>query len=162
MITKELQQFIEILGLKEGDDKILYAISLIGAGFVEDEFILEKENIYDEYYQFYTKGVSFLFDHKYIKAVFFFLKKNNDFMPCEIELIKGINNKSTKNSVTSILGQPSLVSDKKLNISWIKYVYDKYSLHFEFNLDTKLLQLITLQNKQNKELKIYQKEWCKK
>jgi len=145
MITEELKQFIKILGSKEGDNIILDAIALIGAGFVPDEFI--AENFYYDYYQFYTKGVLFIFDHKYLNTVMFHFTKNEGYSLCKIKLVKEIGANSTRNDVISLLGQPSLVNDKNLNLSWIKFNYDNYSLHFEFNINTSFLQKITLQGK---------------
>jgi hypothetical protein len=141
-ITKNLMQFVSILGCKQGDSKILDAIALIGEGFVLDKFAVEE--IDEVFFQFYTKGISFIFDHDCLNTIMFFIAKHSGYTPCNIQLLKDVDVNSTIDDIVSAFGQPSLQGDFSLNFFWIKYDYKTYSIHYEFNPDTKLLEKITL------------------
>lgn len=134
----DIKVFVESIGLKIPDTKIIDAVVIVASDFEISETNFGGENI--EYWEFFKRGTCFKFNEKNIlNAIFFFIKENNGYYkyPFLDDLIIGINDKSSGLDIENLLGIPN-----KVGKQWIKYKIDEQKyIHFEFDESSELKQI---------------------
>lgn len=76
-LSGEFYTYLECIGLKEGNSKILDAMVLSGPRFTIET--MEVEGIEYSSYQFLEHGVAFSFTDKILDAIFIFMKANEEY-----------------------------------------------------------------------------------
>jgi hypothetical protein len=138
-LSGEIGTYLECIGLKEGNSKILDAMVLPGPRFTIET--MEIEGIEYSSYQFLEHGVEFNFTDKLLKAIFIFMVANKEYDEYLLgdKLFDNIESYSTRTEVVESFGVPDIEKDK-----FVKYYLCKSKyIHFEFNSDG-VLHLITL------------------
>ena len=138
-LSGEVTIYLNSLGTKEGNEKILDAMVLPGPRFSMET--MEIEGVEYSSYQFLEHGVAFSFTDKVLDAIFIFMAANSQYKKYALvdRLFDNIERFSTRSEVVKSLGMPSV--EKEM---FIKYYLDKNKyIHFEFS-SKDVLNLITL------------------
>lgn len=139
VLSGEVTIYLNSLGTKEGNKKILDAMVLPGPRFTMET--MEIEGIEYSSYQFLEHGVAFSFTDKVLDAIFIFMVANAQYEKYALgdRLFDNIERFSTRSEVIESLGMPNVEKEK-----FIKYYLDKNKyMHFEFSSND-ILTLITL------------------
>lgn len=142
IINGEIITFLKALGCRQGDVKILDAITLIASDF-EIETV-KYDDLSHVYFHFFKSGVDFTFNSynsvEELKAIFIYVKEIDGYLkyPFIEDFIDGISSKVTMDDIANILGVPECKKKK-----WIRYKYYNNYIHFEFN-ESNELALISL------------------
>lgn len=138
-LSGEIKIYLNSLGKKKGNEKILDAMVLPGPRFTMET--MEIEGIEYSSYQFLEHGVAFSFTDKILDAIFIFMVANKEYDEYLLgdKLFDNIESYSTRAEVVESFGVPDIEKDK-----FVKYYLCKSKyIHFEFNSDG-VLHLITL------------------
>lgn len=138
-LSGEVCTYLECIGLKEGNSKILDAMVLPGPRFTMET--MEVEGIEYSSYQFLEHGVAFSFTDKILDAIFIFMEANEEYDKYVLgdRLFNNIESYSTRTEVVESFGVPDIEKNE-----FVKYYLCKSKyIHFEFNSDG-VLHLITL------------------
>lgn len=134
----DINIFLSCLGLREGDSKILEAISIIAMDFDIENYDLSGAT--ETNYLFPKSGVDMVFEDGRLTSIFFYIKPINRYKsyPFLVDLIKGIDNLSSKDTFVKLYGEPDFYQE-----NWIKFNLNGKYLHIEFDQEDRL-NLITL------------------
>ncbi|MDU8925681.1 hypothetical protein RYD26_12405 [Pasteurellaceae bacterium LIM206] len=142
ILNGEINTFLNALGCKQGDIKILDVITLIASDFeIED---VKYEGVSNVYFHFFKSGVDFTFDLindcEILSGIFIYVKDVNGYSsyPFLKEFIHGLYNGIKKEVIIELLGE-----EKYSGKNWIKYSCNNNYIHFEFD-EVNELSLITL------------------
>lgn len=142
------QEIIEALGKSAQSVQVQSLISLVGC----TAHRVDAPESGKHYLEFYSKGISLLFDENGIlSSVRFYLEEEDGFDICAIanDSLIGVCLQDDPKAVICKLGPPSVhkqprVASYNFPVSeWIRYDMDNYSFHVRFNSEGKGISRIS-------------------
>ncbi|MBL0885436.1 hypothetical protein [Myceligenerans indicum] len=141
-VTGEMAVMLDVLGLPQGDRRILDAIALVGPGMEIEEFDWGSER--STYFIFKPAGTDLLFeDGVLVSAIVRMHPDAQDpsygVYPRPAALVDGLPPTATRTEVEAIFGVA-----ERTGPNFVRYEANQRYLHVEFNADGKIGKLSAL------------------
>ncbi|MGC7102098.1 hypothetical protein ACPZ19_46140 [Amycolatopsis lurida] len=134
--------FLDVLGYRQGDSRILEAIALVGPDMKVEEFDFDGEK--STYFTFKPAGTDLLFEDDVLMSVMVRTQTDSQdetygLYPRPAALIDRLSPTATRADVTALLGNPERVGP-----NFGRYEINKRYLHFEFDSNSRVAKLSAL------------------
>lgn len=136
---------IDILGHSKTSHEFVYLPKKLNELPVFDEGVLGDRN----YYSFFSSGVLLLLEDDLVNQISLYMQADEGFSVYVGELPLPIN--SSESEAIRLLGVPSATGGGKMDMllgytnRWIKYKFENYALHLQFNHSDQLCRVTTMQ-----------------
>lgn len=142
VVRGEMAVMLEVLGLRQGDDRILAAIVLVGPKMTIEEFDWGEER--STYYVFHESGTDLLFEDEVLVSAMVRTQPDHDdeaygLYPRPHDLLDGLSPTASRTEVTALLGKPERVGP-----NFDRYAVNGHYLHFEFDAAGRTAKLTAL------------------
>lgn len=140
-VTGEMAVMLNVLGLRQGDDRILDVIVLVGPKMEVEEFDWEDER--STYFIFRPAGTDLLFENDVLVSAMVRTQPDSEddaygVYPRPNRLVDGLSPTATRAEVAARLGKP-----ERTGPNFDRYEVNGRYLHFEFN-DGRIAKLSAL------------------
>jgi hypothetical protein len=141
-INGEITVFLDVVGRRQGDNRILEAIVLVGPKMEVEEFDFGGEK--STYFSFKPAGTDLLFQNKVLVMAMVRTQPDSQdetygLYPRPSALIEGLSATATRAEVTAMLGTP-----ERAGPNFDRYEVNGHYLHFEFDSSSRLARLSAL------------------
>jgi len=141
-VTGEMAVMLDVLGLRQGDSRILGAIALVGPEMEIEEFDWGSEK--STYFIFKRAGTDLLFEDGVLASAIVRMQPDAqdpgyDLYPRPAALIDGLPPTATRDEVEAFFGAP-----ERTESSFVRYEVNERYLHVEFNSDGRIGKLSAL------------------
>lgn len=140
--TGEMAVMLDVLGLPQGDSRILDAIALVGPQMEIEEFDWGSEK--STYFIFKSAGTDLLFEDGVLASAIVRMQPDAQdpgygLYPRPTALIDGLSPTATRDEVEALFGAP-----ERPGPSFVRYEANQRYLHVEFNSDGQIGKLSAL------------------
>lgn len=140
--TGEMAVFLDVLGHRQGDSRILEAIALVGPDMEVEEFNFDGKK--STYFTFKPAGTDLLFENNILVSVMVRTQPDSQdptygLYPRPAALVDELYPTATRAEITALLGNPERVGP-----NFDRYEVNKRYLHFEFDLNSQVAKLSAL------------------
>ncbi len=127
-LSGELTTFLAVLGLEQGDERILDAIALVDLPTDEQGYLRDDGTTVD-YLSMRPSGTDFAFTNGVLSSISIRTQSMPDYgvYPRPDSLIDGLDSTATREEVAALLGAP-----ERSGPAWDRYPSDDHFLHFEY------------------------------
>lgn len=145
----EFASLAKSLGMSRHDTDLMSYIDQ-NEDSIEVERVQDSE-IDDEYIIFKDEGVCFLFEEGKLDSIFIYSDLNElGISGYSRSMVKGISFHDNESQVVNQLGTPDRRGGNKEWIlgyipKWIKYVFEEYKLHIQFDETEGFIEMVTLE-----------------
>ena len=141
-VTGEMAVMLDVLGLPQGDSRILEAIALVGPGMEIEEFDWGSEK--STYFIFKPAGTDLLFEDGVLASAIVRMQPDAQdpgygLYPRPEALIDGLAPTATRAEVEDLFGVP-----ERTGPAFVRYEANERYLHVEFNSDGRIGKLSAL------------------
>ncbi|MEU7524109.1 hypothetical protein AB0A74_00060 [Saccharothrix sp. NPDC042600] len=141
-ITGEMAVMLDVLGNRQGDDRILDAIALVGPRMEVEEFDFDGEK--STYFTFKPAGTELLFEDDVLVSIMVRTQRDDQdetygVYPRPSALVEGLSPTATRAEVAAFLGRPERVGP-----NFDRYEVNERYLYFEFDPDGRVTRLSAL------------------
>lgn len=141
-VTGEMAVMLDVLGLRQGDSRILEAIALVGPEMEIEEFDWGSEK--STYFIFKPAGTDLLFEDGVLASAIVRMQPDAQdpgygLYPRPAALIDGLPPTATRDEVEAFFGVP-----ERTEPSFVRYEANERYLHVEFNSDGRIGKLSAL------------------
>lgn len=141
-VTGEMAVMLDVLGLPQGDGRILEAIALVGPAMEVEEFDWGSET--STYFIFKPAGTDLLFEDGVLVSVIMRMQPDAQdpgygVYPRPEALIDGLAPTATRAEVEDFFGVP-----ERTGTGFVRYEANERYLHVEFNSDGRIGKLSAL------------------
>ncbi|WP_149261923.1 hypothetical protein [Actinomadura sp. K4S16] len=141
-VTGEIAVLLDVLGRRQGDDRILDAVALVGPTMEVEEFDFDGEK--STYYIFKPAGTDLIFEDKVLVSAMVRTQPDPQdaaygLYPRPTALVDGLSPTATRAEVTAFLGTPERVGP-----SFDRYQVNEHYLHFEFDQNGRTARITAL------------------
>lgn len=131
VVRGEIAVMLGVLGLRQGDDRILAAIALVGPVMTIEEF--DWGDSRSKYYVFHRAGTDLLFEDEVLVSAMVRTQPDSQDeaygrYPRPHELLEGLSPTATRAEATAMLGRP-----ERSGPNFDRYAVNGHYLHFEFD-----------------------------
>lgn len=131
IISGEMAVMLGVLGLRQGDSRILEAIALVGPTMKVDEFDWGEER--STYFIFHPAGTELLFENDVLVSAMVRTQPDSQdethgVYPRPNDLVEGLSPTATRAEVAAMLGKP-----ERTGPNFDRYEVNGHYLHFEFD-----------------------------
>ncbi|MFG1791957.1 hypothetical protein [Nocardia sp. NPDC049149] len=131
VVRGEIAVMLEVLGLRQGDDRILAAIALVGPRMEIAEF--DWDEVQSKYYVFHPAGTDLLFENDVLVSAMVRTQPDSadqayGLYPRPHDLVEGLSPTATRTEVAALLGKP-----ERSGPNFDRYAVNGHYLHFEFD-----------------------------
>ncbi|MFD2024231.1 hypothetical protein [Promicromonospora aerolata] len=141
-VTGEMAVMLDVLGLPQGDGRILEAIALVGPGMETEEFDWGSEK--STYFIFKPAGTDLLFEDGVLASAIVRMQPDAQdpgygVYPRPAALIDGLPPTATRAEVEDFFGAP-----ERTGAGFVRYEANQRYLHVEFDSDGRIGKLSAL------------------
>lgn len=141
-VTGEMAVMLGVLGRRQGDDRILDAISLVGPTMEVDEDDIDGEK--STYFLFKPAGTEMVFEDDVLEMIMVRTQPDDldpsfGLYPRPAALVEGISPTATRAEVTAFLGAPERVGP-----SFDRFEANGRYLHFEYAANDRIAKISAL------------------
>jgi hypothetical protein len=135
-VTGEMAVMLDVLGLPQGDGRILEAIALVGPAMEIEEFDWGSEK--STYFIFKSAGTDLLFEDGVLASAIVWMQPDAQdpgygLYPRPAALIDGLPPTATRTEVEAFFGVP-----ERTGPSFVRYEANERYLHVEFNSNDRI------------------------
>ncbi|MFD5828016.1 hypothetical protein [Lentzea sp. NPDC060358] len=141
-VSGEITVFLDVLGLRQGDSRILDAIVLVGPAMEVSEYDFDGEK--STYFVFKEAGTELLFEDDVLASAMVRTQPDPEDetygqYPRPGALVQGLSATATRDEVTAALGSP-----ERSGPSFDRFQVDNRYLHFEFGANGRVARISAL------------------
>lgn len=141
-VRGEIAVMLGALGLRQGDDRILDAIALVGPKMEVEEF--DWDEVKSTYFIFRPAGTDLLFENNVLVSAMVRTQPDTDdetygLYPRPNGLVEGLSSTAARAEVSALLGKP-----ERTGPNFDRYEANGHYLHFEFSGDGRTAKLSAL------------------
>lgn len=141
-VTGEMASMLDVLGSRQGDDRILEVIGLLSPDMEVEEFDFDGEK--STYFTFKAAGTDLLFENEVLVSIMVRTQPDSQdstygSYPRPTALIEGLSPTATRNEVAALLGDPERVGP-----DFDRYEVGNRYLHVEFDSNNRIGKLSAL------------------
>jgi hypothetical protein len=141
-VTGEMAVMLGVLGLRQGDGRVLDVVVLVGPAMEVDEFDWDGER--STYFIFRPNGTELLFENDVLASVMVRTQPDGadptyGLYPRPDELIDGLSATASRAEVAALLGEP-----ERTGPNFDRYAVNGHYLHVEFDAGGRAAMLSAL------------------
>ncbi|GAB2679832.1 hypothetical protein GCM10027271_46360 [Saccharopolyspora gloriosae] len=141
-VTGEVAVMLDVLGYRQGDNRILDAIALVGPNMEVEELDFDGEK--STHFIFKPSGTDFIFEDDVLVSIMIRTQPDSKdetyaLYPRPTALVDGLSPTASRTEVTALLGTPERVGP-----NFDRYEANGRYLHFEFDSDEHVTMISTL------------------
>ncbi|MFE9580955.1 hypothetical protein ACFYO1_31580 [Nocardia sp. NPDC006044] len=142
VVRGEIAVLLGVLGLRQGDNRILAAIALVGPVMTIEEFDWDETR--STYYVFHPAGTDLLFEDDVLVSAMVRTQPDNQdeaygLYPRPHDLLEGLSPNATRAEAAAMLGTP-----ERSGPNFDRYAVNDHYLHFEFDATGRTARLTAL------------------
>ncbi|MFI9402035.1 hypothetical protein [Nocardia sp. NPDC052316] len=142
IVTGEMAAMLNVLGLRQGDKRILDVIVLLGPEMEVEH--ADWGEVQSTYYLFRRAGTELLFEDELLVSAMVRTQPDSEdetygLYPRPDNLLEGLSPNATRTEVTAVLGQP-----ERTGPNFDRYEVNDHYLHFEFDAAGRIARLSAL------------------
>lgn len=144
IVTGEIAVMLDVLGYRQGDDRILEAIVLLGPVMEVEEFDFDGEK--STHFDFKPAGTELVFENDVLEMIMVRTQPDSQdetygLYPRPAALVDGLSSTASRAEVSAFLGDPEHVGP-----NFDRYKVNRRYLHFEFDSNSRVARMSALLN----------------